>query len=263
MTNPQKSGFLAFYGAIKIDAMKAGSMGSTLTSEIKARALSLGADLAGIADVALLKGLPTIPDDLLAPYRFAVSMAVALPRAVFSAIAAAPTPEYSAIYQTINRQLDDIAVGIARQLDRRGFAALPVPASQVLDRETWHAAVSHKAVARMAGLGWQGKNLLLITPQYGSRVRLVTVLTDAPLSPDGPVNNRCGSCNCCRDACPVNAIRGVNTDTHYDTRHQAMFFSRCVEKLTRDFASRDNIGVPICGICIRACPFTMKGSIEK
>ncbi|MFH1984548.1 MAG: 4Fe-4S double cluster binding domain-containing protein [Pseudomonadota bacterium] len=234
-------------------------MRETLTREIKASALSLGADMVGIADVALMEGLPTIPYDLLAPYRFAVSLAVALPRAVFSIIDTAPTPEYSAIYQTVNRQLDDIAVGIARWLDRKGFAALPVPASQVLDRETWHAAVSHKAVARMAGLGWQGKNLLLITPQYGSRVRLVTVLTNAPLTPDGPVKNRCGKCFRCRDACPVGAIRGVNTDAHYDTRNQAMFFSRCVEKLTLDFAKRDNIGAPICGICIRACPFTMKG----
>lgn len=235
-------------------------MNDNLTREIKQRALHLGADLAGIADLDRMRALPTIPVGLLDPFRFAVSVAVALPRAVFSAISEAPTPEYAAIYQNVNRLLDDIAVGIARQLDRQGFAALPVPASQVLDRRQWRAAISHKAVARMAGLGWQGKNLLLITPRFGSRVRLVTVLTDAPLVADGPVKNRCGDCNRCKDACPVGAIRGVSTDAHYETREAAMSFSRCVEKLTLDFASRENIGYAVCGICIRACPFTMKGA---
>ena len=73
---------------------------------------------------------------------------------------------------------------------KEGYQSLPIPASQVLDRENWYAAISHKAVARMAGLGWQGKNLLLITPQFGSRVRLGTVLTEAPLFVDTPVKNR-------------------------------------------------------------------------
>lgn len=238
-------------------------MNEPLTREMKQLATSLGADLVGVADLDRMRALPTLPAGLMDPFQVAVSVAVALPRAVFSAISDAPTPEYAAIYQNINRLLDDIAVGIARQLDRQGFAALPVPASQVLDRRQWHAALSHKAVARMAGLGWQGKNLLLITPEFGSRVRLVTVLTDAPLIPDTPVKNRCGSCRRCKDACPADAIRGVNTDAHYETREAAMFFSRCVEKLTLDFAAREHIAVPICGICIRACPFAMKGAAQR
>lgn len=230
-----------------------------LKMKMASAALSLGADLVGVADLGLMRRLPTLPEGLLSPFRCAVSMAIALPHTIFAAVTQAPTPEYAALYQTVNRRLDDLAMDISRLLEKNGATAMPIPASQVLDRSEWRAALSHKAVARMAGLGWQGKNLLLVTPEFGSRVRLVTVLTDAPLTADGPVANRCGACTCCQDACPAGAIRGVGTETHYPSRNAAMHFSKCVEKLTVDFAARENIGVPICGICIRACPFTMKG----
>jgi epoxyqueuosine reductase QueG len=107
----------------------------------------------------------------------------------------------------------------------------------------------------MAGLGWQGKNLLLITPEHGSRVRLVTLLTDAPLKVDGPIENRCGKCRLCVDACPVDAIYNVNTDSHYSSREEALDLQRCAEKVTVEFASLPNIGAPMCGICIKVCPF--------
>ncbi len=76
-------------------------------------------------------------------------------------------------------------------------------------KPTSWAHISHKAVARMAGLGWQGKSLLLINPEYGPRVRLVTILTDMPLTPDGPVKNRCGACLECVQACPASAIKNA------------------------------------------------------
>ncbi|MBW2358878.1 MAG: epoxyqueuosine reductase, partial [Deltaproteobacteria bacterium] len=168
------------------------------------------------------------------------------------------------VYQTANLTLDQIAFRTAMALQDDGHYSLPIPASQVLDQENWYAAISHKAVARMAGLGWQGKNLLLITPKYGSRVRLATVLTNAPLNVDGPVKNRCGDCTACQDACPAQAIKGINTETHYKSRNEAMYFSRCRDKVVGEFAKIPEVGVPICGICIKVCPFGRKiqGQIE-
>jgi epoxyqueuosine reductase len=226
--------------------------------QIKARIRDWGADLVGIADCGPLRDLKVNPPDLLQGFTRAVSIAIRLPVAVFESIIDQPTPIYSTTYQTANRILDELAFRTAVALQKEGFHSLPIPASQVLDRENWEAAISHKAVARMAGLGWQGKNLLLITPQFGSRVRLVTVLTDAPLIADAPVTNRCGRCMRCHDACPVNAIRGVNTSDHYRDREEALHFSRCAEKLTKDFAALNGIGAPICGICIKVCPFGRK-----
>ena len=235
--------------------MKAKRVPLDYTQKFKERILDLGADLVGIADVEPLRKLRLDPPDLLFSFSRAVSIALRLPQAVFEGISDRPTPLYKSVYQTANQMLDQIAFRTATALQDDGFLSLPIPASQILDHENLYAAISHKAVARMAGLGWQGKNLLLITPQYGSRVRLVTVLTDAPLAVDGPIKNRCGDCTECRDACPAQAIKGVKTESHYKNRNEALYFSRCVEKVQQEFAKIPEVGVPICGICIKVCPF--------
>ena len=239
-------------------AVKAKTVTSKYTEEFKDKIIGLGADLVGIADIEPLKELRVDPPDLLDHFTRAVSIAIKLPAATFEELSDRPTPIYKSIYQTANLVLDQMAFRTAMALQDDGHYSLPVPASQVLDQENWYAAISHKAVARMAGLGWQGKNLLLITPKYGSRVRLVTVLTNAPLDVDSPIKNRCGKCTMCRDACPAHAIKGINTESHYSNRNEALYFSRCAEKVAGEFAKIPEVGVPICGICIKACPFGRK-----
>lgn len=233
-------------------------MTSTYTETVKSRIRAWGADKVGVADTEPLRALRVDPPDLLAPFSRALAIAIRLPVAVFESIADRPTPIYSNVYQIANRLLDELAFRSAVSLQNDGYSSLPVPASQVLDRENFYGAISHKAVARMAGIGWQGKNLLLITPEYGSRVRLVTVLTDAPLEVDGPVKNRCGKCTACQEACPAGAIRGLPTESHYASRNEALEFSKCADLLTGRFAGLPHIGAPICGICIKACPFGRK-----
>lgn len=228
------------------------------TEKVKLKIKGLGADLVGVADTEPLKELKTDPTGLLEPFTRAISIAVQLPAAVFNMMTDRPTPLYNAVYQTANRLLDQIAFRISIHLQNDGNLALPVPASQVLDRVEWRGAISHKAVARMAGIGWQGKNLLLITPSCGSRVRLVTVLSNAPLKADSPMKNRCGKCMECRDVCPVDAIKGASTSGRYQGRNEALHFNRCVKKLTDGFAQLPDIGAPICGLCIKACPFSKR-----
>lgn len=225
------------------------------TEQIKGEIKNLGADLVGVADTEPLKQLRLDPPNLLDSFPRAISIAVRLPRAVFEQITDRPTPLYFSVYQSANRILDEIGFRTANLLESNGFSSLPIPASQVIDRENWYGAITHKAVARMAGLGWQGKSLLLINPHYGPRIRLATVLTDAPLAIDGPVENRCGECTECRDACPAGAIKGIGTRDHYAVREEALYFSRCAEKLDGEFKSLPDIGAPICGICIKACPY--------
>ncbi|MCP4668425.1 MAG: epoxyqueuosine reductase [Deltaproteobacteria bacterium] len=238
--------------------MKEQNLSPAYTKELKSEIRALGADLVGVADVEPLKELKVDPQSLLSPFSRAVSIALQLPAAVFEEIRDRPTPVYKAIYQTANLMLDQIAFRAAMILEKDGHYSLPIPASQVLDRKNWYGAISHKAVARVAGLGWQGKNLLLITPRYGSRVRLATVLTKARLEIDGPVKNRCGKCTNCMDACPAQAIKGVNTMTHYKSREEALYFERCRDKVVEEFAEIPDVGVPICGLCIRVCPFGRK-----
>ena len=233
-------------------------MTSNYTEQLKNAIRGWGGDLVGVADVALLKKLNTDPPDLLDAFTRTVSIAVQLPAGVFEMISDHPIPIYRSVFETANRILDQLAFKTAMMLQNDGFDSLPIPASQILDRENWHGAISHKAVARMAGLGWQGKSLLLVTPNYGPRIRLVTVLTTASLEVDSPMENRCGDCTLCRDACPAGAIKGVNTQDHYSDRDEALFFSKCVEKLTKEFTQIPHVRGAICGVCIKACPFGRK-----
>ncbi|MBE3595677.1 MAG: tRNA epoxyqueuosine(34) reductase QueG [Hydrogenibacillus sp.] len=66
--------------------------------------------------------------------------------------------------------------------------------------------LSDRAVAERAGIGWIGKNGMLITPTYGSFVYLGELILDLPLPPDEPMEERCGTCTKCLTACPTDAF---------------------------------------------------------
>ncbi|HBI6462628.1 TPA: tRNA epoxyqueuosine(34) reductase QueG [Listeria monocytogenes] len=68
--------------------------------------------------------------------------------------------------------------------------------------------LSDVAVAERAGIGWRGKNTLLITPEYGSWVYLGEMITNIPFEPDTPASDLCGSCNQCVKACPTGSLLG-------------------------------------------------------
>ncbi|WP_100371845.1 tRNA epoxyqueuosine(34) reductase QueG [Bacillus sp. FJAT-45037] len=67
-------------------------------------------------------------------------------------------------------------------------------------------ALSDRAVAERAGIGWSGKNCAIITPEFGSYVYLGEVITTVALEPDTPMTDQCGTCNRCVDACPTDAL---------------------------------------------------------
>lgn len=225
------------------------------TQDLKQQAIELGADLVGIADLQRVEGLPTIPSELMMPFTHAVVIAVAVSADVFAQIKQEPTPLYLHHYLAANTLLDDINLRLQRKLIQEGYRALAIPASQTVDKVNWRGHISHKAMAKAAGLGWQGKSLLLVTPKFGPRVRLATLLTNAPLEADPLLPNRCGKCHKCHDACPAGAIKGASWADHPETREEALHFSRCLAKVNEDFAKRPEIGKPICGVCISVCPW--------
>lgn len=66
--------------------------------------------------------------------------------------------------------------------------------------------LADRAVAERAGIGWSGKNCAILTPEFGSYVYLGEMTTNLPLPPDEPIEDLCGSCNKCVDACPTGAL---------------------------------------------------------
>jgi epoxyqueuosine reductase len=224
------------------------------SNELKDFCRSSGADLVGIADLApFQQGWLTLPSDLLLPYTCAISVAVRLDDTIMDAIASHPTVDYAEHYRAANADLDRLTAEISVWIVSRGYRAEAVPASKIMDAENLLGAVSHKAIARMAGIGWQGKSMLIVSSEFGPRIRLATALTDMPLIPDGPIKNQCGSCTECTDACPVKAIRNVTAVDRYASREEALIFDRCVQR-THENSLLPGIGARICGVCVKVCP---------
>jgi epoxyqueuosine reductase len=68
------------------------------------------------------------------------------------------------------------------------------------------APVHERAWAKKSGLGWIGKNSLLLNKHMGSFFFLAELIVDLELEPDGPVKDYCGTCTACMEACPTHAI---------------------------------------------------------
>jgi epoxyqueuosine reductase len=115
------------------------------------------------------------------------------------------------------------------------------------------APLLERALAARAGLGWIGRNTMLLDEQHGPWLLLGEVLLDAELPPDPPAVDRCGTCTACVDACPTGALDG---ERHLDAR-------RCLSYWTIEHrgALPDEWGHALehrafgCDDCLAACPF--------
>lgn len=211
--------------------------------ELRAFAQDLGFDLFGVADVTAMRGDFLLEPETRERFGLAVSLGKELNDPVLDDIRDHPTALYFHHYRQTNAFLDRGALVVADHIQKRGFGALAIAASQIIDWEGQRAHLSHKHVARAAGLGWLGRNNLLVNRELGSRFRLVTVLTRMPLEANTPLGRDCGACRACAAACPAGAIK--------ETR-EAFDHKACYETL-KDFRKKGYASQFICGICVRDC----------
>lgn len=246
-------------------------MASTLTTELKAVALSLGFARVGIARIEPLPRdaerlrewiaagqhgqmqfmqettdvrIDPTHEQMLPSAQSVVVMATAYARP--DGIGG-PEPGRVARYaqgRDYHAVIPKRVAKVARELKSRGFVA-----RQSIDT----MPVLERAWAQRAGLGFIGKNACLIIPGLGSHVLLSVILTNAELEPDLPMRERCGDCRACLDACPT---RAFVQDRHLDAR-------RCISYLTIehegsiDESLRADIGDWLfgCDACQDVCPF--------
>lgn len=116
------------------------------------------------------------------------------------------------------------------------------------------APVMERQWAELAGIGWQGKNTLLIHPRHGSYFFLAEIICDIPLDYDQPIPDHCGTCTRCIDACPTDAIA---------EQGYVLKASQCISYLTietkkdipEELAGRMENWVFGCDICQQVCPW--------
>jgi epoxyqueuosine reductase len=115
------------------------------------------------------------------------------------------------------------------------------------------APVHERAWAAKSGLGWVGKNSLLLNREMGSFFFLAELIIDLELEPDGPMKDYCGTCTACQDACPTGAI----------TEPYVVDGSKCISYLTielkeqipAEFQGKMEDWVFGCDICQDVCPW--------
>jgi len=221
-----------------------------LGQELKELSIREGADLFGIADADCY--LDRVyhgnkPQDFMEEVRSVVIVAVAIPNGAIE-----PLPkgraEYTNTLMAATVALRGMAFKIARHIEKQGFKASIVPNEGsefgywYADKKTLMADLSVKWAAYNAGMGNYGINHLLITPDYGPRVRLTAILTDAVLEHGKPtlplVNEKCQGCQRCLSACPVQALH-ANGEIHKHKCGDFMF---------------SQLGGLRCGLCLKACP---------
>lgn len=226
-------------------------------SGILARVRGMGADVAGVADMSRYdREILGFGDDAPHAFPYAISFGLLVPWGVLDTLTDGPTLFYLHHYRQVNYRLDIIAYELAKEIEGRGGRALPFAASQMVDWQDQKGHISHKHVGVAAGVGWIGRNNLLVHPRFGARVRYNTVLTDQDWMDNTPLADphsegcrpnhyrlACGECRACIAVCPVNAIK----EDPADFDHKGCF------AMLQQFKNKRNLGHHICGLCIKAC----------
>lgn len=161
----------------------------------------------------------------------------------------APSIYYHELYKTVNSMLDLKAYELSVFLNMEGYPSIYLPRDGYANinvlLENPFAFFSHKHAAYLAGLGSFGQNNLILTREYGPRIRFTSIFTSASIKPDPiKVKDLCIRCLRCAISCPVGAIK---TKGEFPPPIDKKLCAMRSAKLWSKHKSP-------CGICIKVCP---------
>jgi epoxyqueuosine reductase QueG len=141
----------------------------------------------------------------------------------------------------LNGRLTKAVYDLSGILRKEGYRSFPLPAAGApLDQRYLVSLFSYKHAAELAGLGTMGRHTMLITPEFGPRVRLAGLLTDAEIEPSSVFKKDfCVDCDACIRACPAGALQTPKEGKAY---------------AINPFACRTYRGTGLtCNVCLKAC----------
>lgn len=225
------------------------------TNDIIEIATKLGVDACGVASIDRFSNSPAgfSPKDVYSKCQSVIVFLKTMPSEVI--MAENPIPYTHTAYQ-IYSELDRIGLALCRELGRKGVDSVPVPTDTPY--LYWDAKRSHgmgiislRHAGYMAGLGFLGRNTLLINKKFGNMVYIGAILTNSSLEPTPMVSDFACPPNCriCIDACPVNALDGTTV----------------IQKLCREksfYKNERGFDIYDCNKCRKSCPLKL-GKKEK
>lgn len=125
--------------------------------------------------------------------------------------------------------------------------------------------LSDRAVAERAGIGWSAKNCSIISPEFGSYIYLGEMITNLPFEPDSPIEDQCGSCRKCLDACPTGALVDGG---QINAKICIAYLTQTKETIPEEYRKKIGNRVYGCDSCQTACPknkginFHLHGKME-
>ena len=192
---------------------------------------SSGTDFVYFVDASVL------PADAVEGYSCVVLFGKVLAKDYINALRANEKPKTREVLNT-ERKMDALAAKVSELLEAEGYDSIA---------KLKFGRLPHKTVALNAGLGFIGKNNLLVTEQYGCAVLFGKVLTTAPFETmsKSPIEPQCGDCNACVDVCLPKSLHGATWNVA--TKREDMM----VRKLCN-----------LCLKCMLWCPYTEKYASE-
>ena len=179
-----------------------------MNEQIEKLLIEKGADIVRFVDVSSLPACQT------QGFTKAVLFCMALSRSFIIAMRNGDGPEPDE-FVVKEQETDALADWLADYLQINGHKAYSQSETSHMQNGNYNEAnhstiLPHKTIARLAGIGYIGKNDLLITEEYGCAFSMCTVLTDAPLKAESnpSVPSQCGNCDRCKQVCSENAITG-------------------------------------------------------
>ncbi|MFX1346008.1 MAG: hypothetical protein ACFFAI_12935 [Promethearchaeota archaeon] len=208
------------------------------TEKLRKFIKKLDVDIYGIADMHLLEEVETgLPIDLkkflnLFPYAIVLG-------AQYGKLGIKASGSETALF------LEEAAFSIMDYLENKGYRQLIIHTEDEFDPINRLGFMSLKILAKTAGLGWQGRSLLIVSPEYGPLHRLIAILTDLPLQVNQEIENECDACRKCIEACPQKALTFVAFKNHPSCREDILDIETC-------------LGDNGCLVCILSCPWLKK-----